>query len=881
MMAARSTTMGAADFQSQADALFRKNLAIHMRACKANCRLILFPVLVCVLLGGLQTFMDNLFKNLGGDKPDCKGCDGRTGVRLSEDAVGGLSCSQSCPLPVAQRWPVVLLLPGNKGDALNFSALVEMDNKPPPCVSPESCTAPAKFLVTGGNKSFAQSLTGNMFPPHASPNLTTDISGLADYALATDGTGFGTNTYEAAFDTAALYFLQSKCTPKSTLSFPVQHGPKMDNKEARCTQALFEWRENSVVMNNELYKGFRESKTTERIENNNDIVSAYDLTSSDLKHYNMIVQYNPEKSNMLRVARLMNLVILSSLVYEKQEKLRAMMKMHGLGDMAYWTISYCYFLLISSLYIFLLVTFGAIVGIKLFAVNSYMLQFLIYFIYMNLQISFAFLITTYFSNTTTANVTGHLYVIGSGFIGEYLFRPFVEDTSVSRSLITLMELFPPISLYRILYELSPPPSEGFFSDFSGVHLGDLNKPKNGILVLLIVMVLEWPIFLFLTLYLDEFGCLRNGIRKLLTASRPDGSYQTLQKLSTQPQEFEASIEIDRTNILREREIVDRFLQQPDTNYSVIIDNVRKVYPPKDGNAEVVAVKGFSLSIQRGQCFGLLGSNGAGKTSLISMLTGFTKPTSGTAYIDGLDIRMDMSEIYTRIGVCPQFNLLWETLTGREHLMFYGRLKRLNGAALIEAAEQSLKALQIFEGGVADTLVSQYSGGMKRRLSVAISLIGDPKVVYLDEPSTGLDPASRSALWNALKFAKKDKAIILTTHSMEEAEALCDWIGIAAYGRLRCTGTSKELKAKYGGTFVFTVTAAAGEDEAVERLVRSICPAAKRTYHIAGTQKFEMLKQGVKIAEVFRAMEQAKRSLNIAAWGLVDTTLEDVFTKVAC
>lgn len=133
---------------------------MQRRACKANCCLILFPVLVCGLLGGLQTFMDNLFKNLGGDKPDCKGCDGRTGgggVRLREDAVGGLSCSPSCPLPVAQRWPVVLLLPGSKGDALNFSALMEMDNKPPPCVSPESCTAPAKFLVTGGNKSFAQS----------------------------------------------------------------------------------------------------------------------------------------------------------------------------------------------------------------------------------------------------------------------------------------------------------------------------------------------------------------------------------------------------------------------------------------------------------------------------------------------------------------------------------------------------------------------------------------------------------------------------------------------------------------------------------------------------------------------------------------------------
>ncbi|CAD6251449.1 unnamed protein product [Miscanthus lutarioriparius] len=547
---------------------------MQRRACKANCCLILFPVLVCVLLGGLQTFMDNLFKNLGGDKPDCKVCDGRTGgggVRLSEDAVGGLSCSPSCPLPVAQRWPVVLLLPGSKGDALNFSALMEMDNKPPPCVSPESCTAPAKFLVTGGNKSFAQSLTGNMFPPHASPNLTADISGLADYALAIDGTGFGTSTYEAAFDRAALYFLQSKCAPKSTLSFPVQHGPKMDNKEFLA-----------IVQASNAYLQLRGNDTKTR--------------------------------------------------------------------------------------------FG-----------------------------------------------------------------FVEDM----------------------------PRDGH-----PIKAPDMSFIVGKLVFIQIIMLL------FLT-------CITYQV----TGATPFG--QCL------------------------REIVDRFLQQPDTSYSVIIDNIRKVYPPKDGNAEVVAVKGFSLSIQRGQCFGL-GSNGTGKTSLISM-----------------------------------------------------------------AAEQSLKALQIFDGGVADTLVSQYSGGMKRRLSVAISLIGDPKVVYLDEPSTGLDPASRSALWNALKFAKKDKAIILTTHSMKEAEALCDRIGIAAYGRLRCTGTSKELEAKYGGTFVFTVTASAGEDEAVERLVRSISPAAKRTYHIAGTQKFELPKQGVRIAEVFRAVEQAKRSLNIAAWGLVDTTLEDVFIKVDC
>jgi ABC-type multidrug transport system ATPase subunit len=138
------------------------------------------------------------------------------------------------------------------------------------------------------------------------------------------------------------------------------------------------------------------------------------------------------------------------------------------------------------------------------------------------------------------------------------------------------------------------------------------------------------------------------------------------------------------------------------------------------------------------------------------------------------------------------SLLWETLTGREHLLFYGRLKNLRGAPLSQAIEKSLKSVRLFAGGIADKLVSKYSGGMKRRLSVAISLIGDPKVVYMDEPSSGLDPASRKDLWNAVKSAKQDRAIILTTHSMEEAEFLCDRIGIIANGSLQCIGNSKEV-----------------------------------------------------------------------------------------
>ena len=202
-------------------------------------------------------------------------------------------------------------------------------------------------------------------------------------------------------------------------------------------------------------------------------------------------------------------------------------------------------------------------------------------------------------------------------------------------------------------------------------------------------------------------------------------------------------------------------------------------------------------------------------------------------------------------MCPQHDLLWETLTAREHLNFYGRLKRLRGAALKAAVDDVLASVKLSDVG--KKRVSKYSGGawrayessglwfvsgsfdlghalyvlaqpqtagatqngmrpcagMKRRLSVAISLIGSPKVAYLDEPSTGLDPASRRNLWNVVKREKAGKAVILTTHSMEEAEVLCDRLGIFVGGRLVCIGNPKQLTSRYGGYYVRFLACFAG------------------------------------------------------------------------
>ncbi|XP_008645657.1 ABC transporter A family member 8 isoform X3 [Zea mays] len=882
----RAGKMGA-NCLAQTNALFRKNLVIQRRNHRSNCCLICFPLVVCLLLGGVQLIVAIAYASSAAHRPrvDCGGCTASTTSSSSADTVvGGPVCPTQCPLPTAPKWPPVLQLPPAPEDMEEIGSSTSTDDLTGASTARPNPPA-ATFLVTGTNRSFAEGVMSNMFSKHDELSSAANISAVADFALGTNEMRFISNGAEelgSDFDRRNhLFFLQTSCTPNATLSFPVQQGRSNFTKDAGCIEGLFLWREDSSAINSESYRGYyKEDKQA------NQIASAYDLTSSDLSKFNLIVSYNSTYKGaielslsvasfsfspiLLRVPRLLNLVsnaylqlrgsdtkmqfefikdmprvaqqefpidisflvgklvfvwmimlyfpvILSNLVYEKEQKLRTIMKMHGLGDMAYWIISYCYFLLLSLLYMLFLVSFGSIFGIKLFRLSDYRVQFVVYFAYINLQVSFAFLMATFFSNCRTASVTGYLFTIGSAYSGEYLFRPIFEDMSLSRSWSTLMELFPPFCLYRIIYEFSPPPSPLYRTDFSGVHWEDLSDHKNGMLDILIIMAVEWATFLLLTFFVDEFGTFRNGIRKTVSIfrSNTDQSSHTCQMQTIQLEEFLPSVETDRTDVSRERETVQQLLRESDSNFSVICDNLKKVYHGKDGNAEKIAVAGLSLSVQRGQCFGILGPNGAGKTSLISM-----------------------------------------------------------------AVEHSLRSVRLFDGGIADKRVAKYSGGMKRRLSVAISLIGDPKVVYMDEPSSGLDPASRRALWNAVMSAKENRAIVLTTHSMEEAEALCDRIGIMVNGSLQCIGNSKELKARYGGTYMLTVTAAAGEEAAVEQLVRSLCPAANGVYRISGTQKFEMPKQGLRISEVFQAMERAKSWLNIAAWGLSDATLEDTFIKVA-
>lgn len=214
------------------------------------------------------------------------------------------------------------------------------------------------------------------------------------------------------------------------------------------------------------------------------------------------------------------------------------------------------------------------------------------------------------------------------------------------------------------------------------------------------------------------------------------------------------------------------------------------------------------------------------------------------------------------------------------MRFYGRLRGLKGQALTAAIDSGLEAVNLtrFSG----MLSKQYSGGMKRRLSVACALVGGAEVVYLDEPSTGLDPASRQKLWHVIANAKATKSIVLTTHSLEEADVLCDRVAIMAEGCMQCIGRAAELKKRYGAGFKLSIhTESQTPDTAAEvaAFVKGMCPdAILISESMGGTSDFEIA--GVKLHDVFEKVEHARETLQISDWGITETTLEEVFLKVS-
>jgi ABC-type multidrug transport system ATPase subunit len=280
------------------------------------------------------------------------------------------------------------------------------------------------------------------------------------------------------------------------------------------------------------------------------------------------------------------------------------------------------------------------------------------------------------------------------------------------------------------------------------------------------------------------------------------------------------------------------------------------------------------------------------------LTGIYSPTSGNAWVSGNSIQDNIQKVQQLIGFCPQFDILWSELTVEEHLRFYSRLKNVDQAIANQIVEKTLEDTRLTK--FRSFLVKELSGGMKRRLSLGISLVGNPSVVFLDEPTTGLDPENKRQIWEILSNCKDGKCMILTTHIMEEAEVLTDRIGIIVNGELKCLGSKFKLKRVYGRGFKLVINTGysvsqnedivnneepidernlVDESQKLFDLLKSKFPSIENTEKYKNTLVFVINNEEFDAELLFQVITDNRTDMKIVNWAISQVSLEDIFIKL--
>lgn len=290
---------------------------------------------------------------------------------------------------------------------------------------------------------------------------------------------------------------------------------------------------------------------------------------------------------------------------------------------------------------------------------------------------------------------------------------------------------------------------------------------------------------------------------------------------------------------------------------------------------VKALDGVDLTVADGEVRGLLGPNGAGKTTLVSVLTTLLLPTAGSASIDGLDVCDQPDQVRSRIGLAGQYAAVDNLLTGRENLEIVGRLYQLPKAVAKKRADEALERLSLTDA--ADRLVRTYSGGMRRRLDLGASLVGRPKVLVLDEPTTGLDPRTRIELWEFLReLVHEGATVLLTTQYLEEADELADEISVIEAGRVIAEGTADELKQRMGGDVLVAVPVDRDSLTAVCEVVATATGSEARISDSGSV----MAPVNDKVTSLVRVAAELERAgIELAEIAVQRPSLDDVFLSL--
>ncbi|XP_028015270.2 phospholipid-transporting ATPase ABCA7 [Eptesicus fuscus] len=458
----------------------------------------------------------------------------------------------------------------------------------------------------------------------------------------------------------------------------------------------------------------------------------------------------------------------------------------------------------------------------------------------------------FFSVPSTAYVVLtciNLFIGINGSMATFVLELFSDQKlqKVSRILKQVFLIFPHFCLGRGLIDMVR--NQAMADAFE--RLGDrrFQSPLHWEVVgkNLLAMVIQGPLFLLFTLLLQHRTRLlpRPKLRPLLPLGKED------------------------EDVAHERQRVVEGATQGDM---LVLRDLTKVYPWQ----KIPAVDRLCLGIPPGECFGLLGVNGAGKTSTFRMVTGDTLPSSGEVLLAGHSVTQEPAAALCRTGYCPQSDAIFELLTGREHLELFARLRGVPEAKIVQTVSSSLANLGLQH--YADQPVGTYSGGYKRKLATAVALVGDPTMIFLDEPTTGMDPSARRFLWNSLlAMVRKGRSVVLTSHSMEECEALCTRLAIMVNGRFHCLGSPQHLKGRFGTGHMLTLRVPVGKSEPVAAFVAAAFPGVELREAHGSRLRFQLPPGGpCTLARVFEELAAHGAEHGVEDFSVSQTTLEEVF-----
>jgi ATP-binding cassette, subfamily A (ABC1), member 3 len=386
----------------------------------------------------------------------------------------------------------------------------------------------------------------------------------------------------------------------------------------------------------------------------------------------------------------------------------------------------------------------------------------------------------------------------------------------------------------------------------------VDKKLFGMEYYLLMSILSAILFMTVVLFIDY-----HVFRRII------GNFQGNSSGSKKPQ-LSSSMDSD---VAEENERVKGMSNDEVKKSNLVLRGLTKYYAKN-----FMAVNQLHLNVESCECFGLLGVNGAGKTSTFKMLTGDETITDGDAFINGISIKNDLGSIYEMISYCPQFDAVLPELTGYETLKIYSLLRGIPKSELNESIEILSKELGFHEH--LHKKVKVFSGGNRRKLSVALAILGNPQLIFLDEPTTGIDVQAKRTIWDTIKkVVASGSAVILTSHSMDECEALCTKIGIMVKGEFHCLGSVQHLKNKYSKGFILTVKMDQDDDNLMrqikDRIESNFASTELREKYI-DILTFHINNADIKWSQVFGFMAQLKREMSISHYTLTQMSLEQVF-----